>query len=69
MGNESTEPSWYVRCMVEERQATTMRLTRRQLKWIKDEAFERRCSQQDVIEAALVLAGAPKPETAQEDGA
>lgn len=45
--------------MAEERQATTLRLTRRQMKWIKDTAFERRCSQQDVIEAALVAAGAP----------
>lgn len=48
--------------MEEERQATTMRLTRRQLKWIKDQAWERRCSQQDVVEAALVAAGAPVAE-------
>jgi hypothetical protein len=46
--------------MDEERQATTLRLTRRQLKWVKDQAFERRCTQQDVIETALVAAGAPK---------
>jgi len=48
--------------MTEERQATTVRLTRRQMKWIKDEAFERRISQQDVIEAAVVAAGAPAAE-------
>ena len=53
--------------MVEERQATTVRLTRRQLKWIKDQAFEQRCTQQDVIEAAIVTAGAPK--AAREGGA
>jgi hypothetical protein len=46
--------------MPEERQATTVRLTRQQLKWIKDAAWERRCSQQDVIEAAIIAAGAPK---------
>jgi hypothetical protein len=46
--------------MAEERQATTVRLARSQLKWIKDQAFDRRCTQQDVIEAALVAAGAPK---------
>jgi tRNA A37 N6-isopentenylltransferase MiaA len=46
--------------MADERQATTVRLTRRQLKWIKDEAWDRHCSQQDVIEAALVAVGAPK---------
>ncbi|MET0426685.1 MAG: hypothetical protein ABW046_22650 [Actinoplanes sp.] len=46
--------------MADERQATTVRLTRPQLKWIKDQAFERRCSQQDVIESLIVAAGAPK---------
>jgi len=46
--------------MTEERQATTVRFTRGQLKWIKDHAFELRCTQQDVIEAAIVAAGAPK---------
>lgn len=54
--------------MTEERQATTVRLTRRQLKWIKDEAFYRRCSQQDVIEEALVAKGAPA-EGGEESGA
>lgn len=62
-----TEDSWsmtpcYTDGMDEERQATTVRLTRRQLKWVKDAAFDRRCSQQDVIEAALTTAGAPAPE-------
>ena len=37
-----------------------MRLTESQLKWIRDRAFEQRRSQQDVIEAAVVAAGAPK---------
>jgi hypothetical protein len=45
--------------MAEERQATTVRLTRSQLKWIKDQAFDRRITQQDVIEAAIVAAGGP----------
>lgn len=53
-------PLCYFDVMADERQATTVRLTRRQLKWIKDAAFERRCSQQDVIEAAVVAAGAPE---------
>lgn len=47
--------------MAEERQATTVRLTRSQLKWIKDRAFDRRCTQQDVIESALIAVGAPAP--------
>lgn len=46
--------------MPEERQATTVRLTRSQLKWIRDAAFEWRCRQQDVIEAALIVIGAPR---------
>jgi hypothetical protein len=46
--------------MTEERQATTVRLTRSQLKWIKDQAFDRRVTQQDVVEAALTAAGAPR---------
>lgn len=37
-----------------------MRLTVSQLAWIKQQTVERRCSQQDVVEAALVAAGAPK---------
>jgi hypothetical protein len=46
--------------MTEERQATTVRLTRPQLKWIKDQAFERRVTQQDVVEQAICAAGAPR---------
>lgn len=45
--------------MSEERRLTSVRLTVRQLLWLKEESVKQRCPQQDVIEAALVGAGAP----------
>lgn len=41
---------------------TTLTLTVAQLTWVKVEAARRRCTQNDVIEQALIQAGAPAPE-------
>lgn len=36
-----------------------MKLTVAQLQWVKGQAVARRCSASDVIESALIAAGAP----------
>ena len=46
--------------MTKERRTTTLRLTPAQLLWLKQESVNQRRSAQDIIEAALIVAGAPK---------
>lgn len=44
-----------------ERRATTVRLSVEQMRWVREQAFERRMTQQQIIERALMRAGAPWP--------
>lgn len=46
---------------------TTLRLTVGQLSWIRTRAAEQRCTQNDVIEQALIRAGAPPADPAAAD--
>lgn len=44
----------------DDRRATTIRLKVEQLLWVKGAALAKRCTMNDIIEQALIAAGAPE---------
>jgi len=43
----------YLGCMVDDRQALTIRLTTERYEWLRTEAFQRRVSMQQIVDEAL----------------